>query len=94
MPQFSSSSNNYTQPSGVHNSNSSQPAKKLRMKMLNMNKINGPANTSFYYPQSTRNPSGKHGNNNTSSSLLTGSNGNMSHTLKNAISGKGLFSSS
>ena len=66
------------------------------MKMLNMNKVNGPANTSFYYPQSTRNPSSiKHGNaSNTSSSLLNGSNVNMSHTLKNTISGKALFTSS
>lgn len=62
-------------------------SKKQRMKMLNMSKINGPAATSFYYPQSTR--AGSRGQNN--SSMLGSTPGGLSSTLKTAVSGKALF---
>lgn len=60
--------------------------------MLNMSKINGPAATSFYYPQSTR--AGSKVTAPSNNSLLGSSPGGLgllSNTLKTAVSGKALF---
>lgn len=67
------------------------PSKKQRMKMLNMSKINGPAATSFYYPQSTRAGSKTGPSNNSLLGSSPGGLGLLSSTLKTAVSGKALF---